>query len=94
MKKKLRIALALVLALSLLSALPALAAGTEENDAADALNALGLFQGWTGPMSAERATKTGRQSLKACFLKGSALAALHDAAPLFVDFGQRYPYNL
>ena len=45
MRKKLRIALALILALSLLAAFPAFAAGDEATAAADALHALGLFQG-------------------------------------------------
>ncbi len=45
MRKKLSIVLALILALSLLAAFPAFAAGDEATAAADALNALGLFQG-------------------------------------------------
>jgi len=45
MRKKLRIVLALMLALSLLAAFPAFAAGDEATAAADALHALGLFQG-------------------------------------------------
>ena len=53
MRKKLRIALALILALSLLAAFPAFAAGDEATAAADALNALGLLPeratSWTVP---------------------------------------------
>ena len=45
MRKKLRIVLVLILALSLVAAFPAFAAGDEAAAAADALNALGLFQG-------------------------------------------------
>ena len=45
MRKKLRIVLALMLTLSLLAASPVFAAGDEATAAADALNALGLFQG-------------------------------------------------
>ena len=45
MSKKLKIVLALALVLSLLSALPVFAASEEATAAADALNALGLFQG-------------------------------------------------
>ena len=45
MKKALKIILALVLAASLLAILPSFAASEEANAAADALNALGLFQG-------------------------------------------------
>ena len=45
MSKKLKIVLALALVLSLLSTLPVFAASEEATAAADALNALGLFQG-------------------------------------------------
>ena len=45
MRKKLSIVLALVFMLSLLAAFPAFAAGDDADAAADALNALGLFQG-------------------------------------------------
>ena len=54
MNKKLKIAVALVLALTLLSALPAFAAG-EKEAAADALNALGLFQGTGNGYELDRA---------------------------------------
>ena len=55
MKKTMRIALALTLALLLLAALPALAAGREAAAAADALNELGLFQGTGAGYELDRA---------------------------------------
>lgn len=55
MNKKLRVVVALVLALTLLSTLPAFAAGEEEIAAADALHALGLFQGTGSGYELDRA---------------------------------------
>ena len=56
MRKSLRTMLALTLVLSLLAVFPALAAGKEASDAADTLNALGLFQGTGAGYELDRAT--------------------------------------
>ena len=55
MRKSLRTVLALALILSLLAVFPALAAGKEASDAADALHALGLFQGTDAGYELDRA---------------------------------------
>ena len=84
MRKKLKTILALVLVLSLLSALPVFAAGEEATAAADALNALGLFQGTGQGYELDRAPTRAEALVMLIRLLGreSEAASFSGACPL------------